>query len=253
MFTKKQIEEIASKLAERAVKDSQFEEVIYPFTGTEEVPVLELPILQDSANKRMPFSDFVNLVTGNDENMLMLSLTITCDVPEAEVKVNGTTISFNHGTYTAAFHYGSVIIITATAEGYDDFYESVTLTENTEVDIVMNDSSGNISLLPKLGYYTLVLGDNTRINLYSKEQIDDLLHPQVTTHTVKVTNTQGALITIGVNGAQGTPVGSGSINTYDTGTQIRIIVSLTGFNTYDSGVFALNSDYDEVITLSASS
>ena len=57
MFTKKQIDEIAAKLADLAVKDSEFHILKKPLNGSENVP-----LLQDGENRLMTLPDLINLL-----------------------------------------------------------------------------------------------------------------------------------------------------------------------------------------------
>ena len=196
MFTLKQIEEIAAKLALLAVKDSQFEEIDYPLNSTESVP-----ILQDGANRRIPFAEFVNIIVGNDDTHLNIpcSLTVTCNTPDATILIGGQTRSNN--SYTG--HYGEVVNVKVSKEGFDTYYESVTLTNNTSLVITLNQKGGDydadladirqeianlrteiLGLLANMGitfvsdssgtYYTIRIGDDS-VNVYSKEQIDAMM------------------------------------------------------------------------------
>lgn len=207
MFTLKQIEEIAAKLALLAVKDSQFEGMEYPFNGSESVPVL-----QDGANRRISFAELRSLVLQQDDAMSVIacSLSVTCNTPGAVVKIGGQT----RNQYTG--HYGEVVSVEISATGYDTYFESVTLTENQTLSIRLNKAPQEligVTLTSNGTYYTLTVG-NTSVDFYSKSQVDALLAGQGSGEAIPGDTTEAFLnfsknmLTIS---AEGTPDTSTSI------------------------------------------
>lgn len=208
-FTKSQIEEIAKRLAVITKRDSEFPDVVLPLDNTERVPLIQyLPIVQDYENRLLSLADLRSLVLADtDQTSIGCLLTVTCSTSGATIKINGEARS----TYAA--YYGEIVDVVISAEDYDSWYGAITMTQDHTLVIALSEKS---------------------------EQVI----PEATTCIVKITNNQGAQITI-----NGSPVASGSINVFDKGSSIRVIVSGSGYETFDSGIVILNEDYVKDITL----
>ena len=156
MFTRKQIEEIAVKLADLSIKDSQFDDVNTLFNGSESVP-----ILQDNQNRLLSFAELVSIVRqSEDTGLIKCVLTVNCSTAGAVVKINGSR------TTTATVSWGSMVDVEISADGYITWYGVLTMTQNHTLNIALS------------------------------EKYEEETTPVATTCVVQITNNQGAQITI---------------------------------------------------------
>ena len=209
MFTRKQIEEIAAKLADLAIKDSQFNNINKPLNGSE-----NLPVLQDGENRLMTLSDLVNLIIGDeDRQYIKCILNIECLTSNAtiEIKGQGQEDFTRQDTYTA--YYGEIVDVRISAEGYDTWQEVVTMTQDHIIIVSLNEKGSGSG-------------------------------PTQDSYYVRVINTQGAQITL-----NGSPVSSGSVNYFIAGDDIDIIVSKPGFITEPRYIKGIDRNYDIPIDL----
>lgn len=190
-FTKSDIEEIARRLAILTKRDSQFPDAEIPLDQTERVPLIQyIPLIQDYENRLLSLADLRSLVLADtDQTAIGCLLTVSCATDGAEIRINGAVAS----VYTA--YYGEVVDIKISAEGYDTWYDTVTMTQDHTISVSLNmsaptydeeiaelqdavasieNSIGNIKLIPNGDYYTLTIGNNS-IPIYSKPQVDALL------------------------------------------------------------------------------
>lgn len=212
MFTKKQIDEIAAKLADLAVKDSEFHIFKKPLNGSENVP-----LLQDGENRLMTLPDLINLLVGEeDRQYIKCILTVQCLTSNAVIKIKGES-DFDYVTrssYTA--YYGEIVDVKISADGHDTWYDVVTMTQNHTIVVSLNEEGG---------------GGGT---------------PSVTQYYVRVTNSQGAKIEL-----NGTQVASGSLNYFEAGDDITVVVSKDGYKTDSShSITNIRNNWDIPITLS---
>ena len=206
MFTKKQIEEIAAKLAEIAIKDSQFDSVTIPLNGSESVPVL-----QSSENRILTLADLRSLVLADqDQQAIKCILTVSCSTSGATIQIKGHNQSSYTTTSSYTAYYGEVVDVKISAEGYDTWYEVITMTQNHTVSVALNKSDGG-SPGPT---------------------------PVVTTYYVKISNDQGATITI-----NGGTVTSGSINYFEAGDRVEIYVTKDGYQAWSHIIPSINENY----------
>ena len=212
MFTKKQIEEIAAKLAEIAIKDSQFDSVTIPLNGSESVPVL-----QSSENRILTLADLRSLVLADqDQQAIKCILTVSCSTSGATIQIKGHNQSSYVTTSSYMAYYGEVVDVKISADGYDTWYEVITMTQNHTVSVALNKSDGG-SPGPT---------------------------PVVTTYYVKITNSQSARIT--VNGNQ---VASGSMNYFEAGERVEIYVTKDGYQAWSHVIPSINENYPKDVTL----
>lgn len=214
MFTRKQIEEIAAKLADLAIKDSQFKNVGKPLNGSE-----GLPVIQDGENKLMTLSDLINLITGDeDKQYIKCVLSVNCRTNNAIIEIKGQNDSsfIQRATYNA--YYGEIVDVRITADNYDTWQGAITMTQDHTLTISLNKTgSATPTPTPVESYY------------------------------VRVTNTQGARIEL-----NGTQVSSGSINYFTAGETVSLKVTLTGYDS-EIRSLQMNKNYDLPIDLSKSS
>jgi len=214
MFTRKQIEEIAAKLADLAIKDSQFKNVGKPLNGSE-----GLPVIQDGENKLMTLSDLINLITGGeDKQYIKCVLSVNCRTNNAIVEIKGQNDSgfIQRTTYNA--YYGEIVDVRITADNYDTWQGAITMTQDHALVISLNKTgSATPTPTPVESYY------------------------------VRITNTQGARIEL-----NGTQVSSGSINYFTAGETVSLKVTLTGYDS-DIRSLTMNKNYDLPIELTKSS
>lgn len=211
MFTKKQIDEIAAKLADLAVKDSEFYIFKKPLNGSEHIP-----LLQDGENRLMTLPDLINLLVGEeDRQYIKCILTVQCLTSNAVIKIKGES-DFDYVTRTSyTAYYGEIVDVKISADGHDTWYDVVTMTQNHTIVVSLNEEGGG--------------GGGT---------------PSVTQYYVKITNNQGADIKI-----NGSSVISGSINYFEAGTPIDISVTKDGFKPEIVPTFNLNSNFIKTYTL----
>ena len=212
MFTKKQIEEIAAKLAELAIKDSQFNDIVKPLNGSE-----SLPLIQDGENRLMTLPDLVNLIIGEeDRQYIKCILDISCQTENAiiEIKGQGEVDYTQQSTYSA--YYGEIVDVRVSADGYDTWQDVVTMTQDHTVVVALNKSGGETPT------------------------------PE-TTYWMRITNSQGAKITL-----NRTEIVPGSKYYFSAGTVVDVNVTLAGFNPYVNS-YTMDRDWDIPVELTESS
>lgn len=215
-FTKSQIEEIRQRLALQTKKDSEFPDAEIPLDGSERLPVIQyIPLVQDWENRLLSFADMRRMVLSNiDMELVSCVLTVNCETTGATITIRSNRGQVSGSTsVTYNSFYGEVVTVTVEADGYDMWYESVTMTQDHTLDISLNlsisaellnaiatlqeDVAGlkgdvedldsavgrvenkvdAISLVNNGDYYTLTVGD-TSVDFYSKPQVDSLLAGQ---------------------------------------------------------------------------
>lgn len=186
-FTKSQIAEIAERLALQTKKDSEFKDAIIPLDGEERLPIIQyIPLVQDFENRLLSFAQLRSLVLGNiDMESVGCFLTVNCSTAGAVIRVNGHIL---YSPYRYAGYYGDVVSVQISADGYDTYYESVTLTHDHTLSVALNKRGGDydeaiadiysildsISLVDNGTHYTLNV-KGTSIDLYTKQQIDSII------------------------------------------------------------------------------
>ena len=193
MFTKKQIEEIAAKLAELAIKDSQFNDIVKPLNGSE-----SLPLIQDGENRLMTLPDLVNLIIGEeDRQYIKCILDISCQTENAiiEIKGQGKVDYTQQSTYSA--YYGEIVDVRVSAEGYDTWQDVVTMTQDHTVVVALNKSGGEAP------------------------------GPEQETHWIMITNSQGAKITL-----NRTEIVESSKYYFSADSTVDVVVSLEGYQSF---------------------
>lgn len=192
-FTKSDIEEIARRIAVTTKRDSDLPDADIPLNDTERVPLIQyIPLVQDYENRLLSLADLRSLVLADtDQTSIGCALTVNCSTEGAEVSIKGE----QRTSYTG--HYGEMVDVIITADGYDTWIGVVTLTQNHTLIIALNKSGGEAP------------------------------GPEQETYWIKVTNTQGAKITL-----NGTQVASGSINTFSAGATVDVVVSLEGYGPF---------------------
>lgn len=206
-FTKSQIEEIRQRLAIQTKKDSEFPDAEIPLDGSERLPVIQyIPLVQDWENRLLSFADMRRMVLSNiDMELVGCVLTVNCETTGATITIRSNRGQVSGSTsVTYNSFYGEVVTVTVEAEGYDMWYESVTMTQDHTLNISLNlaisedleqrvdalsddvdllkdnvddlsDIVDGISLVSRdNAYYTLTIG-GTSVDFYSKPQIDAML------------------------------------------------------------------------------
>ena len=217
MFTKKQIDEIAAKLADLAIKDSQFRDMNKPLNGSENIP-----LLQDGENRLMSLPDLVNLIIGDeDKQYIKCILNVECLTSGATILIKGQGEDDYavRTSYTA--YYGEIVDVQISADGHDTWYGAVTMTQNHTIVVSLNEEGGSS---PSPG------------------------PSPTTTYYICLKNTQGATIEI-----NGTRVASGSMNYFKAGDTVSWVVSLDGYDPDIREITSISRNYDETITLDESS
>lgn len=133
-------------------------------------------------------------------------LTVSCNTANATIKIKGVTRS----TYTA--YYGEMVDVLVSAEGYDTWHDVVTMTQDHTVVVSLNPQNGG--------------------------------GMSGTTHSVCVTNSQGATITI-----NGTQVASGAVVVFQHGARVTIDVSLNDYESDGELINSLEADYSKEFVL----
>lgn len=190
-FTKSQIEEIGQRLAIQTKKDSEFEDAEIPLDGSERLPVIQyIPLVQDWENRLLSFADMRRMVLSNtDMELVGCVLTVTCNVQGASIviKNNREQVAISSGAEYHSF-YGEVNTVTVAADGYDTWYESVTMTQDHSLVVNLNEIASpwqdafdqlqaqidGITLTDNGDYYTLTIKGKT-VKIYSKDQVDALI------------------------------------------------------------------------------
>lgn len=190
-FTKSQIEEIGQRLAIQTKKDSEFEDAEIPLDGSERLPVIQyIPLVQDWENRLLSFADMRRMVLSNtDMELVGCVLTVTCNVQGASIviKNNREQVAISSGAEYHSF-YGEVNTVTVAADGYDTWYESVTMTQDHNLVVTLNEIAApwedafnqlksildGITLVNNGDHYLLTI-KGTSLKLYSKDQVDAMI------------------------------------------------------------------------------
>ena len=190
-FTKSQIEEIRQRLAIQTKKDSEFEDAEIPLDGSERLPVIQyIPLVQDWENRLLSFADMRRMVLSNtDMELVGCVLTVTCNVQGASIVIKNSReqVAISSGAQYQSF-YGEVNTVTVAADGYDTWYESVTMTQNHNLVVTLNEIAtrwedafnqlqsilDGITLVNNGDHYLLTI-KGTSLKLYSKEQVDAMI------------------------------------------------------------------------------
>lgn len=198
-FTESDIKELARRIMAITKRDSEFAPAVVPFDGSERFPVIQyIAAVQDFENRLLPLATLRNMIIGDPEDTsLGCLLTVSCTIPNSVIKINGTTRSTYDG------FYGQIVLVEVSASGYDTWFNSVSLTEDTTLSISLNQAVDNslsqtieqiqsdiagledaiealpdefpdVSLVNNGNYYTLTV-DDTSVDFYSKAQMDALL------------------------------------------------------------------------------
>lgn len=124
MFTRKQIEEIAAKLADLSVKDSQFSNASI-INGSEKVP-----ILQNDQNRLISFGHLVSLIReSEDTSSLPCKLTVKCNTANSVIRINGVIRTTYNG------HYGEMLDVQVSASGYVTWFGVISLIDTHTITV----------------------------------------------------------------------------------------------------------------------
>ena len=227
-FTKSEIEEIAQRIMSLTRRDSEFSDATIPLDNTEKVPLIQyIPLLQDYENRLLSLADLRNLVLGDvDQTSIGCLLTVNCSTTGNTIKVKSKRgeVSGSSSMSYAAF-YGEVVTVTVSADGYDTWYESVTMTQDHTLVIALNKTgkggSGGGG------------GDDTD------------------TYYVCVKNNQGATITLSTGGSS-INVASNEKRWFAKGSRIEISVTKQGYNPDGDTILSLTSNYEREFNLTSS-
>ena len=220
-FTKADIKEIAERLAVITKRDSEFPQATIPLNDSERIPVIQyIPALQDYENRLLPLSDLRSLVLADtDQTLVGCLLSVTCTTEGASILIKSSRGQAT-GQSSASYQsfYGEVVTVTISADGYDTWYESVTMTQDHTLSVSLNktgEESGGGG------------GDD----------------PSAHNYKVVVFNTQGASIRI--NNVQ---VTSGQQAWFTGGATVDISVSLSGYKTKTRYIQSLTANVEWTVT-----
>lgn len=210
-FTKSQIEEIARRLALITKRDSELPDAEIPLDESEKVPIIQyIPLVQDYENRLLSLADLRSLVLADhDQTAIACRLNVTCNTDGATVRIKGSVRTSYIG------YYGEMVDVIITAEGYDAWFGVITMTQEHTLVVSLNEHGGGPG-------------------------------PVVSNYQVKITNSQGAIITI-----NGSSVASGSVNYFSSGSSVSILVSKEGYDPWSYETASIAEDIIKTITLPA--
>lgn len=211
-FTKSDIEEIARRIAVITKRDSDLPDAEIPLNDTERVPLIQyIPLVQDYENRLLSLADLRSLVLADtDQTAIGCLLTVNCTTAGATVSIKGS----DRTSYTG--HYGEMVDVIISADGYDTWIGVVTLTQDHTLVVALNKSGGEAPT------------------------------PE-TTYWIRVTNSQGAKITL-----NRTEIVPGSKYYFSAGTVVDVNVTLAGFDPYVNS-YTMDRDWDIPVELTESS
>ena len=229
MFTKKQIEEIAAKLADLAIKDSQFGNMTMPLNGSENVP-----ILQDNENKLLSFAELVSIVRESDESQLVnLTLKVSCSTPGATIKIDGEIKS------SCTVSYGTMVDVEVSATDYVTWFGTITVTRSHSISITLSKAGSGSGGGGSDGH--CCCGDHC----VCWDDADD--DPSTTTYTVTVTNPSGGA-TLMINDSA---AAMNKAHVFNAGDRVVIDITKEGYYQYSKTIDPINRSYtinaDEVL------